>query len=78
MILHPRCIVLTVVFTGTKFNIFNHNHDAIYHDNCPEHGCPDNYVGETAKRISERVLHHTGKYINNHFIKTLLRQVIKL
>ena len=41
--------------------IFSHNHDIIYHRNCQENGCRDNYVEETAKRISERVLDHIGK-----------------
>ena len=29
------------------------------------HGCPDNYVEETAKRVSKRVLDNTGKDINS-------------
>ena len=61
----PQCIVPTVVFTGSKLSlkfqvkdrtIFKHNHNIIYHGNCPENGCFDNYIGETARRISERVL----------------------
>ena len=49
--------------------IFSHNHDIIYLGNCPENGCSDNYVGETARTISERVLDHTGKDINSHLYK---------
>ena len=71
----PQCIVPKVVFTGSKLSskfqvkdrtIFSHNHDIIYQGNWPENGFPDNYVGETARRISERVLDHTGKDINSH------------
>ena len=71
----PQCIVQTVAFTGSKLSskfqvkdraIFNHNHDIVCHGNCPMHGCPDNYVEETAKRISKRVLDNTGKDINSH------------
>ena len=67
-----------VKLTGSKLSskfqvkdrtIFSHNHDIIYHGNCPENGCPDNYVGETAKRISKRVLEHIGKDINSHLYK---------
>ena len=74
----PQCIVPKVVFTGSKLSskfqvkdrtIFSHNHDIIYHGNYPENGCPDNYAGETARRISERVLDHTGKDINSHLYK---------
>ena len=47
------CIVPKVVFTSSKLSskfqvkdrtVFSHNHDIIYHDSCPENGCPDNYV----------------------------------
>ena len=74
----PQSIVPKVIFTGSKLSskfqvkertIFSHNHDIIYQGNCPENGCSDSYVGETARRISERVLGHTGKDVNSHFHK---------
>ena len=74
----PQYIVLTVVFTGSKLSskfqgkyktIFSYNHDIIYHVNCPENGCPENYSGETTRRISESVLDHTGKGINSYLYK---------
>ena len=74
----PLCIVPKVVFAGSKHSskfqvkgraIFSHNHDITYHGNCPENGCPDNYVGQTARRVSERVLDHTGKDINSYLYK---------
>ena len=75
----PRYIVPKIVFKGSKLSwkfqvedrtIFSHNHDIIYHGTCPENGYPPyNYVGQTARRISERVLDHTGKYINSHLYK---------
>ena len=74
----PQCIAPRVVFTGSKLSskfrikdktIFSHNHDIIYHGNCPENGCADNYIGETIRRISERVLDHTGKDINSDLYK---------
>ena len=49
--------------------MISHNHDIIYHRNCPENGCRESYVGETARRISERVLDHSGKDINSHLYK---------
>ena len=48
-----QCIVPKGVFTSSKLSskfqvkdrtVFSHNHDIIYHDSCPENGCPDNYV----------------------------------
>ena len=74
----PQCIALNVVVTGSKLSskfqlkdrtLFSHNHNIIYHGNCPENGCPDNYVGETARWISERVLDYNGKDISSHLYK---------
>ena len=76
-----QCIVPKVVFTDSKRSskfqvkdrtIFSHNHDVIYHINCRENGCPDNYVGETSRGISERVLDQllsTPIFINNLWIQ---------
>ena len=73
-----QCIVLKVVFTCSKISskfkvkdrtIFSHNHDIISHCNFPENSCADIYVGETGRKISERVLDHIGKDANNHRYK---------
>ena len=73
-----QCIVPKVVFTGSKFSskfqvkdrtIFSHIRDVICRGNCPENGCPDNYVAETVRRILERVLDHMGKDVNSHLYK---------
>ena len=81
-----RCIVPTVIFDGSKLilkfqvkdrTIFQHNHDVIYHGNCPKNGCPDNYAGKTARRILG--CWTTLKQISIAiFINTLLGKVIKL
>ena len=51
-----------VTFTGqklsTQFNVedrteFEHKHDIIYLGKCPEQNCTDNYLGESARTISE-------------------------
>ena len=75
----PQCIVPKVVFTGSKLRkpkfqvkertIFNYNHDIIYYGHCPENGCPDNYVAETIRGISERMLNHYGKDVNTCLYK---------
>ena len=76
--LPSQYIVPTAVFTGSKLSskfqvknrtIFSHNHDIIYHGNCPENDCPYNYNGETVRRISERLLDSTGKDINSHLYR---------
>ena len=34
---------------------FPHKNDLVYHVKCADESCNDDYVGETAKRISKRV-----------------------
>ena len=51
-------IGLTVSKLSTCYQVndktkFKHNHDTVYHG--PETDCPENYIGETAQRISDRV-----------------------
>ena len=41
-------------------------HDLVYHAKCAEENCNDDYVGETARRISEKLLDHSGRDENSH------------
>ena len=74
----PTSIRTKIVCTGSKLSTcfqvkdktkFEHNHDIVYHGTCPETDCPENYIGETARRISERVKDHTGKDVHSHLFK---------
>ena len=56
---------------------FEHNHDIICHGTCPETDCPENYVGETAQIISERVNDHTGKDVPSHFLNIQVKVDMK-
>ena len=58
----PNNNKIAVAFKSTKlsncFNVkdkidFEHNHDLIYQMKCPEPTCIDDYVGESATRITE-------------------------
>ena len=44
---------------------FLHKHDLVYH----EESCNDDYVGKTARRISERTIDHSGRDKNSHILK---------
>ena len=66
----PNNTKIEVAFKSTKlsscFNVkdkidFEHNHDLIYHAKCPEPTCIDDYVGESARRITERIKYHNGR-----------------
>ena len=49
--------------------IFEHNYDVVYFGTCPENNCSDNYVDESARRISERIIDHNGRDQNSHLFK---------
>ena len=66
----PNNTKIEVAFKSTKlsscFNVkdkidFKHNHDLIYHAKCPEPICINDYVGESARRITERIKDHNGR-----------------
>ena len=49
---------------------FLHKQDLVYHTDCPVENCNDDYVGETARRISERVINHGGRDKKLSYFKT--------
>ena len=74
----PTSIRTKIAFTGSKLSAcfqvknktkFGHNHDIVYHGTCYKTDCPENYIGETARRISERAKDHTGRYVRSHLFK---------
>ena len=74
----PR-IAFTGRKVGTSFQIkdkteMKHNHYIVYYNECSEEQCNKNYIGETGRRISERIIDHTGRdlksYVYKHCIET--------
>ena len=51
-----------------------HKHNLIYNTKCPEAFCTEDYLGETGRRIIERVADHDGKDKKSHLLKHLLTQ----
>ena len=41
-------------------------HDIIYFGKCPEQNCTNNYLGESARRISERIIDYGGRDKKSH------------
>ena len=60
---------------GTKFNNIkdpvkkSHQQDVGYYAACPEPGCAEDYIGETGRRLNERVIYHNGRYKKSHLYK---------
>ena len=74
----PNNVKTQVTFTGqklsTQFNVkdrtkFEHKHDIIYFGKYPEQNCTDNYLGESARRISERIIDHDGRDQKSHLVR---------
>ena len=42
-----------------------HEHNVVYKVQCPQEDCGETYIGETERRIYERVLDHNGRDINS-------------
>ena len=72
-----------IAYTGRKvgasFQIkdkteMKHNHDFVYYNECPMEQCNENHIGETGRRISERIIDHAGRdsnsYVYKHCIET--------
>ena len=45
---------------------FEHKHDVIYFGKRPEQNCTDNYLGESARRISKGIIDHGGQDKKSH------------
>ena len=74
----PKGHTTKIIYSGKKlgsyFNIkdqtkIQHQNDLIYYTECPENDCLENYVGETERRLQERVDEHGGKDNKSHVLK---------
>ena len=67
-----------ITYTGRKLaslfqtedrTILEHKHDVIYHGKCPAESCVDDYIGETARRVNEKIVDHTSRDTNSYLLK---------
>ena len=67
-----------ITYTGRKLRslyqtkdqtIFEHKHDVIYYGKFPAQNCVDDYIGEIACRVNERIVDHTARETNSHLLK---------
>ena len=59
---------------SNKFNIKSkikqdHQHDVTYYVKYRKESCREDYIGETGRGLSERVIDHSGRDKNSHVIK---------
>ena len=54
--------------TGKDMTEFEHKYDIIYFGICLEYNCKDNYLLETGRIISERIVGDNGRNSNSYII----------
>ena len=64
---------------NTQFNVkdmtkYEHKNDVVYFGKCPEQNCTDNYLGESAGRISEHIIDHSRSYLFSYVIRSGFRK----
>ena len=48
---------------------FEEQHDIVYHSFCSAENSYENYIGEIARWLDERVTNHNGRNHNSHLLK---------
>ena len=66
-----------------EFNIkykikHDHHHYVTYYIKCPVETCREDYIGETGRRLSERLIDHSGSDKNSHVLKHCIEKKHKL
>ena len=74
----PENIQTNIVYTNKKLGSFfsskdktklEHRHNIVYMAECPELSCDASYIGESGRRILERVNDHNGRDNKSHLLK---------
>ena len=55
-----------------------HKHDLVYFSRCPSTTCTDCYIGETARRLSERVVDYAGGDTKSHIVRNCLNLTLNI
>ena len=67
---HLVCLKLkNLSYPCTALIHVEHKHDVIYHGKCPAENCVDDYIGETARGVNDRIADHSGRDITSHLLK---------
>ena len=74
----PKNIKVQTAFTGKRLSScfktkdrtkFEHQHDIIYQVKCSVENCSNEYIGQSARRIIERIKDHGGRDTKSHVLK---------
>ena len=83
----PETVTTRVTYSGARLSskftkvkdktVKEHEHDIVYHVKCPDSQCSEDYTGKMARRLSERVLDHNGRYAKSHLVKHAIEKCHK-
>ena len=48
---------------------FDNQHDVVYYAGCPNETCRESYIGESGRRILERIKDHNGRDLKSHILR---------
>ena len=48
---------------------FQHQNNVVYYGKCPNPNCKDDYIGETDRRVIERVIDHNKRDEKSHMLQ---------
>ena len=74
----PKNVKVETAFTGKRLRScfktkdgtkFEHQHNIIYQVKCSAENCSDDYIGESARRVIERVKDHGGRDTKSQALK---------
>ena len=59
---------------GSKFPVkdkinFQHQNNVVYYEKCPNPNCKDDHLGETDRKLIERVINHNRQDKKSHMLK---------
>ena len=80
-------VTTRVTYSGTRLSskftkikditVKEHQRNIVHYVKYPESKCSENYTGETARRLSERVLDHNGRDAKSHLVKHAIEKCHK-
>ena len=57
------------MFSNLRPKKFEHKYYIIYLATCPEDNCSENYIEESGRRISKRIIDHNAREQKSHIFK---------
>ena len=75
---------IRIILTDTKLSFHvnikddtnkQHKHDFVYSSRCRSTDCTDSYIGEAARRLSERIIDHSGRDTKSYIVRHCLNSI---